>query len=64
MPKDEMKIALQLAWGMTTDKRLRGFVEAGYMHLANFRDDVDSPIDPQLTNCMRGHLHELLKIAR
>ncbi len=52
IPKDEMKIALQLAWGMTTDERLRGFVEAGYMHLANFRDDVVSPIDPTLTNDM------------
>ena len=52
IPKDEMKIALQLAWGMTTDKRLRAFVEVGYMHLANFRDDVDSPIDPKIANGM------------
>jgi hypothetical protein len=37
---------------MTTDERLRGFVEAGYMHLANFRDDVISPIDPKLTSGM------------
>ena len=47
-----MKIALQLAWGMTKNERLRGFVEAGYMHLANFRDDVHSPIDPKLTKGM------------
>jgi hypothetical protein len=48
LPKDEMKIALQLAWGMTTDEHVRGHVAAAYLHLAHFRDDIDSPIDPRL----------------
>jgi hypothetical protein len=52
LPKDEMKIALQLAWGMTTDKRMRGFAEAGYMHLANFRTDIERPIDPTIASTM------------
>jgi hypothetical protein len=34
---------------MTTDEQLRGFVTAAYLHLAHFRDDVDSPIDPSIS---------------
>jgi hypothetical protein len=52
IPKDEMKIALQLTWCMADDDRLRGFVEVAYMQLANFRDDVDSPIDPTISDGM------------
>lgn len=45
LPKDEMKIALQLAWGMTTDDRMREHLGTAYLDLAHFRDDVNSPID-------------------
>jgi hypothetical protein len=48
LPKDEMKIALQLAWGMTTDEQLKCFVAVAYLQLAHFRDDITRPIDPTL----------------
>ena len=48
LPKDEMKIALKLAWSLSPDENLRGFVMAAFCHLANFRDDIDAPIDPTL----------------
>jgi len=40
LPKDEMKIALKLAWMTYEDTRLKNFVMQAYSYLADFRDDV------------------------
>jgi hypothetical protein len=48
LPREDMKIALQLAWGSTQDPKLREFVAIAYQQLAQFRDDVKEPIDPTL----------------
>lgn len=48
LPKEDMKIALQLAWTMTNDEKLQTFVSIAYGHLSQFRDDVQIPIDPTL----------------
>ncbi|MEA2829402.1 MAG: hypothetical protein QOF22_150 [Bradyrhizobium sp.] len=48
LPKQEMKVALQLAWYQTNNPQLRGFLAHGYAHLCQFRDDVLTPIDPTM----------------
>jgi len=48
LPKDDMKNVLRLAWRLNTNPQVRAFVEIGYRHLANFREDISEPIDPTL----------------
>jgi hypothetical protein len=48
LPKSEMKIALKLAWMTYKEDKERNFILQAYSHLAQFRDDVGSPIDPRL----------------
>jgi hypothetical protein len=48
LPKDEMKIALKLAWMTYRDDRYQNFIMQAYIHLAHFRDEVTVPIDPRL----------------
>jgi hypothetical protein len=40
-----MKTVLKMAWTMTDDPTLKRHVSTGYVLLANFRDDIERPID-------------------
>ncbi len=45
LSKEDMKTVLRMAWTMTDDPTLKRHVSTGYVLLANFRDDIERPID-------------------
>jgi hypothetical protein len=48
LPKQEMKVALQLAWYRADAANARASLAHAYTHLCHFREDVRAPIDPTL----------------
>lgn len=43
LPKEQMKKVLKLVWVAVEDETGKEAIEAGYSHLAYFREDVDEP---------------------
>lgn len=47
LPKEEMKAALKAMWLWVDDDYIKGAIEAGYSHLAYFREELEQPVSLQ-----------------
>jgi hypothetical protein len=45
LPKEEMKIAVKLAWASTKDKTMRNHLSVAYASLSQFQEDASTPFE-------------------